>query len=51
MLDLNSMNQMHLDVIREIGNIGAGNAATAMSQLLGCQVEIDIPKGRIRVDI
>ena len=44
MLNLSSMNSMHLDAIREIGNIGAGNAATAMSTLLGCPVEIDIPK-------
>jgi chemotaxis protein CheC len=38
---------MHLDAIREIGNIGAGNAATAMAQLLGCPVEIDIPKAEL----
>jgi chemotaxis protein CheC len=47
MLDLNSMNKMHLDAIREIGNIGAGNAATALSELLGCPVEIDIPKAEL----
>ena len=47
MLDLSSMNTMHLDAIREIGNIGAGNAATAMSKLLGCPVEIDIPKAEL----
>ncbi|MCL2684190.1 MAG: chemotaxis protein CheC, partial [Synergistaceae bacterium] len=46
-LDLSSMDKMHLDAIREIGNIGAGNAATAMSQLLGCPVEIDIPKAEL----
>ena len=47
MLDLSTMNSMHLDAIREIGNIGAGNAATAMSTLLGCSVEIDIPKAEL----
>jgi chemotaxis protein CheC len=47
MLDLNSMNKIHLDAIREIGNIGAGNAATALSALLGCPVEIDIPKAEL----
>ena len=47
MFDLSSINKMHLDAIREIGNIGAGNAATAMSQLLGCPVEIDIPKAEL----
>jgi chemotaxis protein CheC len=47
MLDLKSMNQMHLDAIREIGNIGAGHAATALSTMLGCLVEIDVPKAEL----
>jgi chemotaxis protein CheC len=47
LLDLNSMNQMQLDAIREIGNIGAGHAATALSEMLGCMVEIDIPKAEL----
>jgi chemotaxis protein CheC len=41
------MNTMHIDAIREIGNIGAGNAATALSALLGCPVEIDVPKAEL----
>ncbi|MDR1379043.1 MAG: chemotaxis protein CheC [Synergistaceae bacterium] len=47
MLDLKSMNQMHLDAIREIGNIGAGHAATALSAMLGCLVEIDVPRAEL----
>ncbi|MCL2147005.1 MAG: chemotaxis protein CheC [Synergistaceae bacterium] len=47
MLNLSSINAMHLDAIREIGSIGAGNAATAMSALLGYQVRIDIPKAEL----
>jgi chemotaxis protein CheC len=47
LLDLNSVNQTHLDAIREICNIGAGNAATALSDLLGCPVDIDIPKAEL----
>jgi chemotaxis protein CheC len=47
MFDLSSMNQMHLDTIREIGNIGAGHAATALSELLGCPIDIDIPKAEL----
>jgi chemotaxis protein CheC len=38
---------MHLDTIREIGNIGAGNAATSLSTMLGCAVDIDIPKAEL----
>lgn len=33
----------NLDYLREIMNIGAGNAAGAMSQLLNCNVEIRLP--------
>ena len=47
MLDLSSMNAMHLDAIREIGNIGGGHAATALSSLLGCQVRIEVPKAEL----
>ncbi|MDR1514201.1 MAG: chemotaxis protein CheC [Synergistaceae bacterium] len=47
LFDLSSLNQMQLDAIREIGNIGAGHAATAISEMLGCTVEIDIPKAEL----
>ncbi|MFH1783763.1 MAG: chemotaxis protein CheC [bacterium] len=33
-----------LDALREMGGIGAGNAATALSQLLGRRVEMSVPK-------
>jgi chemotaxis protein CheC len=32
-----------LDALREIGNIGAGNAASALGQLLGKQISISVP--------
>ena len=38
---------MELDTIREIGSIGTGNAATALSSMLGCEVRIDVPEVRI----
>ena len=28
------LNEMYLDVLKEIGNIGAGNATTAISNML-----------------
>ena len=34
---------MHIDVLREIGNIGAGNAATALATILDEKVEISLP--------
>jgi len=44
MLDLSSFNHMQLDAIREVGNIGTGNAATALSSLLSCMIDMDVPK-------
>ncbi len=38
------MNAVELDVFREIGSIGIGNAATALSQVLGVQVSMRLPK-------
>ena len=32
---LEELNEMYKDVLREIGNIGAGNATTALASLLG----------------
>jgi chemotaxis protein CheC len=42
-LDFSSFSNLQLDAIREVGNIGAGNAATALSQLLGRTVDMDVP--------
>ncbi|MDD8041285.1 MAG: chemotaxis protein CheC, partial [Thermotogota bacterium] len=33
----------HLDVLKEIGNIGTGNGATALSLMTGKKVEIKVP--------
>lgn len=35
---------MHLDVLKEIGNIGAAHAATSLSQLLDRKIEMLVPK-------
>lgn len=34
---------MHLDVLKEIGNIGAAHAATSLSQLLSRKVDMHVP--------
>jgi len=41
--NLNDLNPTHMDVLREIGNIGSGSAATALSTLLGTSVDISVP--------
>jgi chemotaxis protein CheC len=35
------------DVLREIGNIGAGHAATALSKILHQEVDMNVPKVRL----
>jgi chemotaxis protein CheC len=37
----------HLDILREIGNIGAGNAATALSTLLNKKIDMKVPNVQI----
>ncbi len=44
---MENLSQHHLDVLKEVGNIGAGNAATALSSLLGKKIEMSIPSIRI----
>ena len=39
-LSLEKVSETYLDVLKEIGNIGAGNAMTALSQMLNCKVEV-----------
>ena len=41
------LNHLELDTLREIGSIGTGNAATALSQMLKRQVRITMPEVRI----
>ncbi len=41
------LNSLELDTLREVGSMGTGNAATALSQLLGREVRITLPEVRI----
>ena len=41
------LNAMQLDVLREVGNIGAGNAATSLSNMIGKTVSIEVPQVQI----
>ncbi len=43
-IDLNQIDNMQYDVLREIGNIGAGNATTALSQMLNTKIDMKVPK-------
>lgn len=41
------LSSLEIDTLREIGSIGTGNAATALSQILGREVRITLPEVRI----
>ena len=41
---LDQVNEMYFDVLKEIGNIGAGNATTAISNMLNLKVNMEVPK-------
>ena len=41
------LNSLELDTLREVGSIGTGNAATALSQMLNREIRITMPEVRI----
>ena len=46
-MSLENVTQNYLDVLKEIGNIGAGNAMTALAQMLQCKVDMKVPQVRL----
>lgn len=46
-MDAKNLSNLHKDVLREIGNIGAGNATTSMSTLINKQVMMEVPSVQI----
>ncbi|MBR1691264.1 MAG: chemotaxis protein CheC [Lachnospiraceae bacterium] len=45
--NLDDMSSEYYDVLSELGNIGAGNAATALATMLQCKMDITVPKVRL----
>ena len=43
-ISLERVSETYMDVLKELGNIGAGNAMTALSQMLGCKVDMRVPQ-------
>ena len=44
-INLDTLTDMQFDVLKEIGNIGAGNATTALSQMINMKIDMNVPKG------
>ncbi|MET3656140.1 chemotaxis protein CheC [Sporosarcina sp. FSL K6-1540] len=43
----NKITDMHLDVLKEVGNIGAAHAATSLSQLLNRKIDMHVPNVKL----
>ena len=42
--DILNLSGMQLDALREIGNVGAGNSATALSQIIQRKIDMSVPQ-------
>jgi chemotaxis protein CheC len=47
LLNLDELSASQLDALKEVGNIGAGHGATALSQLLGKKILITVPEAKV----
>ena len=44
---ITKLQENHIDALQEVGNIGAGHSATALSQLLNRKVDMGVPRAAI----
>ncbi|MBK5445930.1 chemotaxis protein CheC [Peribacillus butanolivorans] len=44
---IEKINPLQLDILKEIGNIGAGHAATALSAILNRKIDMNVPNVRV----
>jgi chemotaxis protein CheC len=47
MTDLGNLSEVELDVLKELGNIGTGHAATSLSKLLNKDVYLSVPEVKV----
>lgn len=46
-MDSSSLSEMHISALKEIGNIGAGNACTALATFMNTMVDMTVPNVRM----
>lgn len=46
-ISLESMSEQYYDVLKELGNIGAGNATTALAEMLQTKVDMKVPQVKL----
>ena len=44
MIDIRDLEAVQLDALREVANMGAGHAATTLSQMTKCRIMINVPQ-------
>ncbi|NLX01434.1 MAG: CheY-P-specific phosphatase CheC, partial [Syntrophomonadaceae bacterium] len=42
--EFTKLSGLQLDALKEIGNIGAGNAATALAQMVQAKIDMTVPQ-------
>lgn len=45
--DIDNLNDFMIDILKELGNIGAGNAATALSSMISKKIDMNVPNVRV----
>lgn len=43
-MDFKELSNLQIDALKEIGNIGAGNAATALAQMINTKIDMNVPQ-------
>jgi len=46
-MESKNLSDMQMDVLKEIGNIGAGNATASMAQLIDKQIKMEVPSVKV----
>lgn len=46
-VDVENLNEFMIDVLKELGNIGAGNAATSLATITSKKINMDVPNVKI----
>lgn len=46
-LGMEELTNQYYDVLKELGNIGAGNATTALAQMIGGKIDMSVPQVRL----
>lgn len=46
-INIENLNAYLLDILKELGNIGSGNAATALAKMINKKIDMKVPKAKV----